>query len=91
MRDYQNGSIDGDRSTERVTGVTPGTYFRTALELRNAERETMRTKAQTETNERCENCGNVLDNPDEIMAVKPRNHAVMVCSSCLPEPPEEWL
>jgi len=39
---------------------------------------------------RCEWCGSEIENDEEIMAVKPRNHAVMMCSSCLPELPEKW-
>lgn len=38
----------------------------------------------------CEWCGNRGVHPAEIEAVKPENHAVMMCNKCMPEPPEEW-
>ena len=38
----------------------------------------------------CENCGHTGLHPSQIAAVKPRNHSVMLCENCLPDPPEEW-
>ena len=39
----------------------------------------------------CENCSNTGLHPAEIAAVRPRNHAVMLCKKCMQEPPGEWL
>jgi len=39
---------------------------------------------------RCEWCDSEITDMEEIAAVRPRNHAVMMCSNCMPDPPEEW-
>lgn len=40
----------------------------------------------------CEGCENTALHPAEITAVRPRDHAVMMCIECMPKPeiPEEW-
>jgi hypothetical protein len=37
----------------------------------------------------CEWCGHEVTH-EEIAAVTPRSHAVMMCENCMPNPPEGW-
>ena len=39
----------------------------------------------------CCNCEANGLTEQEIAAVRPRDHAVMLCNECMPDPPEEWL
>jgi len=39
----------------------------------------------------CESCGETGLHISQVAAVRPKDHAVMICSQCMPEPPEEWL
>jgi ribosomal protein L32 len=38
----------------------------------------------------CKNCGE-YKHPEKTAAIRPKDHAVMLCKDCMPEPPEEWL
>ena len=39
----------------------------------------------------CENCGETGLHISQVAAVRPSDHAVMICTTCMPEPPEGWL